>query len=144
VLTVLDTKVLSELMRQRPAPAVLAWFSHQAPQTLGVSSITQAEMLLGARLLPRGQRRAQLEARLRSMFDVDFSGRIWNFDSAAAACYADIVSQRRAAGRPIAQSDAEIAAVASSRGAAVATRNASDFEGCGLVVHNPWLVTRAA
>jgi toxin FitB len=136
MLTVLDTNVLSELMRQRPAPAVLAWFGHQVPQTLGVSSLTQAEMLLGARLLPRGQRRTQLEARLRSMFDVDFSGRIWNFDSAATACYADIVSQRRAAGRPISQSDAQIAAVASSRGAAL--------EDCGLVVHNPWLTARAA
>lgn len=144
MLTVLDTNVLSELMRQMPAPAVVAWFGHQASQHLGVSSITQAEMLLGARLLPIGQRRTQLETRLRIMFDVDFSGRVWNFDSAAASCYADIVSQRRAAGRPISQSDAQIAAVASSRSAAIATRNVSDFEHCGLVLHNPWLAARAA
>ena len=137
--TLVDTNVLSELMRAKPAPQVLAWFNSQMPQTMSVSSITQAEMLLGARLLPLGQRRISLQARLHAMFQADFLGRIWDFDAAAADRYADIVSQRRRAGRPISMPDAQIAAIAGSRGAAIATRNVADFEGCGLVVHNPWL-----
>ncbi len=137
--TVVDTNVLSELMKAAPAPQVEAWFAHQPPQMIAVSSITQAEMLLGARLLPLGQRRTRLELRLQAMFEVEFAGRVWHFDATAADRYATIVSQRRRAGRPIGLSDALIAAIASSRGAAIATRNVADFEGCGLVVHNPWL-----
>jgi toxin FitB len=139
--TLVDTNVLSELMRATPAAQVLAWFGDQLPQMIAVSSITQAEMLLGARLLPLGHRRTSLEARLHAMFNADFLGRVWSFDAAAAARYADIVSQRRRAGRPISMPDAQIAAIAGSRGAAIATRNVADFEGCGLVVHNPWLAT---
>jgi hypothetical protein len=134
----LDTNVLSEILRRDPNPAVLAWFAAQPPDDLHVGTVTQAEMLLGARLLPAGRRRAALEADLRDMFDEDFAGRLWPFDSAAATHYADIVASRRAAGRPVTQFDAQIAAIARCRGAAVATRNVADFEGCGVEVVNPW------
>jgi len=140
--TVLDTDVVSELLRATPEPAVLAWFARQSPETLFVSSVTQAEMLLGARLLPAGKRRAALEAALRATFDEDFGGRILPFDSAAVLAYVDIVSTCRAARRPISQFDAQIAAVARQRGARLATRNVADFEGCGLTVVDPW--SRAA
>ena len=136
--TLLDTNVLSELLRARPEPAVLAWFAVQAPDSLVVSAVPQAEMLLGARLLPAGQRRQQLQQALEAMFREDFSGRVLPFDTAAAADYADVVHARRNAGRPISQFDAQIAAIALCRGAGLATRNVADFEGCGLAVDNPW------
>lgn len=136
--TLLDTNVLSELLSDAPEPAVLAWFSEQPAQTLFVSSVTQAEMMLGARLLPAGKRRTALEAAVRATFEEDFGGRILPFDSAAVPAYVDIVSKRRTAGRPISQFDAQIAAVARHHGARLATRNVGDFEDCGLVVVNPW------
>lgn len=136
--TLLDTNVVSELLRATPEPAVLAWFARQPPETLFVSAVTQAEMMLGARLLPAGKQRTALEAALRATFDQDFDGRILPFDSAAVAAYVDIVSTRRAAGRPISQFDAQIAAVARQHGARLATRNVDDFRGCGLSVVDPW------
>lgn len=138
---VLDTHVLSELMRARPAPAVSAWVNARANASLFTTSITQAEMWLGARVLRPGRRRQELEDMLKLIFDEDFGGRIYPFDSAAASAYADILSQRRAIGRPMSQFDGQIAAIASVHGAAVVTRNVADFEGCGLVLHNPWLAT---
>jgi len=138
VSTLLDTNVLSELLRAQPHPAVLAWFAEQPADSLFVSAVTQAEMLLGARLLPRSKRRQQLETALDTMFREDFAGRVLPFDSAAAAAYAAVVAARRGAGRPISQFDAQIAAIALSRRAGLATRNVSDFEECGLTLANPW------
>ena len=140
---VLDTNVVSELMRTRPAPAVSAWVNARANTSLWLTSVTQAEMWLGARVLRAGQKRRALEAMLGLIFDEDFGGRIWPFDSAAANAYADILSQRRASGRPMSQFDGQIAAIARVQGAAVVTRNVADFEGCGLVIHNPWLAATA-
>jgi len=105
---------------------------------LFVSAVTQAEMLLGARLLPASKRRQQLQEALDSMFAEDFAGRVLPFDSAAAAAYAELVATRRGAGGPISQFDAQIAAIALSRRVGLATRNVSDFEDCGLAVNNPW------
>lgn len=138
--TLLDTNVLSELLRSQPHPAVLAWFAQQPADSLFVSAVTQAEMLLGARLLPRSKRRQQLEAALDTMFREDFAGRVLPFDSAAAAAYAAVVAARRGAGRPISQFDAQIAAIAQSHRAALATRNVSDFAECGLTLTDPWSV----
>ena len=134
----LDTNVLSELLRAQPHPAVLAWFAEQPADSLFVSAVTQAEMLLGARFLPRSKRRQQLETALDTMFREDFAGRVLPFDSAAAAAYAAVVAARRGAGRPISQFAAQIAAIALSRRAGLATRNVSDFEECGLTLTNPW------
>jgi len=136
--TLLDTNVLSELLRARPEDAVLAWFARQPADSLFVSAVTQAEMLLGARLLPAGKRRAQLERALKAMFNEDFGERVLPFDASAAAAYAEVVVTRRSAGRPISQFDAQIAAIALSRRASLATRNVADFDGCGLTVSNPW------
>ena len=139
--TLLDTNVLSDLLRATPAPAVLAWFAAQPAQTLFVSAVTQAEMLLGARLLPASKRRASLEAALLAMFEEDFVGRILPFDSPAVPAYVDIVASRRAAGRPISQFDAQIAAIARQHGARLATRNVDDFDACGVTLVNPWIQT---
>jgi hypothetical protein len=138
VTTLLDTNVLSELLRADPAPKVLAWFAQQPARSLFVSAVTQAEMMLGARLLPAGRRRAKLESALAAMFDEDFAGRILPFDTVAVSAYVEIVSSRRARGRPIAQFDAQIAAIARCAGARLATRNTADFEHCGVTVVDPW------
>lgn len=136
--TLVDTNVLSELLRTTPEPAVVAWFAQHSPETLFVSAVTRAEMMLGARLLPAGKRRAALETALDAMFEEEFVGRNLPFSSDAVPAYVDIVSTRRAAGRPISQFDAQIAAIARVHGAALATRNVDDFKDCGVVVVNPW------
>lgn len=137
--TLLDTNVLSELLRAVPEPRVLEWFAAQPSETLLVSAVTQAEMMLGAKLMPAGKRRVALQAALSAMFSDDFAGRVLPFDSAAVAAYVDIVSARRVAGRPISQFDAQIAAIAFQSGARLATRNVDDFESCGIAVVNPWM-----
>lgn len=137
--TLLDTNVLSELLRAQPDPGVVAWIASQPSNSLFVSAITQAEMLLGARLLPAGKRRQQLEQAFEAMFREDFGGRILAFDSGCAAHFAAIVAGRRRAGTPVSQFDGQIAAIALSHRLGLATRNVSDFEGCGLAVTNPWI-----
>ena len=136
--TLLDTNVLSELLRAQPDPAVLAWIAAQPANSLFSSAVTQAEMLLGARVLPAGKRRMQLEQALDAMFREDFAGRILPFDSSAATHFAAIVAARRRAGKPISQFDGQIAAIALSHRLRVATRNVADFEGCSMAVTNPW------
>ncbi|MBS0448884.1 MAG: type II toxin-antitoxin system VapC family toxin [Proteobacteria bacterium] len=136
--TLLDTNVLSELLRAQPSPAVLAWFMTLPHESLFVSAVTQAEMMLGTRLLPPGKRRSALESALSAMFDEDFAGRILPFDTNAVPAYVDIVGDRRSIGRPISQFDAQIAAIARKAGAKLATRNTADFEGCGVALIDPW------
>lgn len=138
MIVLLDTNVLSELLRGAPETAVLSWVSAQPAESLFVSSVTQAEMLLGARLLPAGKRRKALESALQAMFEEDFAQRILPFDSGAVLPYVGVVTARRSAGRPISQFDAQIAAIALHHGAKLATRNTSDFDGCGLALVNPW------
>jgi predicted nucleic acid-binding protein len=135
---VLDTNVLSEMMRPDPDSAVASWISARAASSLFTTTITQAEILYGLELLPSTKRRSRLEAAVSDMFATDFTGRVLPFDQAAAQAYAEIAAARRRAGRPIAQLDAQIAAIARSRDAGVATRNVADFEGCGIGVIDPW------
>lgn len=141
--TLLDTNVLSELLRAAPEPAVLAWFALQPAPSLFVCAVTQAEMLFGARQLPAGKRRQALEGALQAMFAEDFAGRILPFDAAAAPQFADCAAARQAAGRPMSQFDAQIAAIARHHGMTIATRNVADFEGCGAGVVDPWRVGAA-
>jgi predicted nucleic acid-binding protein len=133
-----DTNVVSELMRPAPAPAVLAWFATQAAADLFLSAVSEAELRAGAACLPAGRRRDALTAAIDAMVAEDFAGRLLAFDSPAARSYALIAAARRAAGQPIAQADCQIAATAHAHGAAVATRNVADFLGCGIAVIDPW------
>jgi hypothetical protein len=135
-----DTNVLSELMKAAPAESVVRWFSTHSATSLYTTSITQAEVLHGILLLPPGRRRSAFEAAADAMFEEEFAGRILPFGSDAAHPYARIAAERRRAGRPISHFDAQIAAIAHSAGAAVASRNVADFDGCGLEVINPWEV----
>jgi len=139
---VVDTNVLSDLLRSAPESAVLDWFDAQPAANLYTTSVTQAEMLYGARLLPASKRHKQLVQGLEIMFDVDFSGRVLGFDAAAAPEYADVVANRRQCGRPISQFDAQIAAIARLHGADLATRNTRDFESCGIDLIDPWQAHR--
>jgi predicted nucleic acid-binding protein len=134
----LDTNVLSEMMRPAPEKGVEQWFADQPDASVFISAITEAELRYGVALLPAGKRRSALATVIEDMLSEDFTGRILPFDSAAAVAFAEIAANRRQAGRPIAQADAQIAAIARSRGAALATRNVPDFDGCGIDVVNPW------
>ena len=134
----LDTNIVSELMRPAPSQAVMSWLAAQPAASLFISAGTEAELRYGVMLLPEGRKRAELVSAIEAMLAEDFADRILPFDSAAAMAFAEISSSRRQNGRPISQFDAQIAAIASSRGAELATRNVADFEGCGVEVINPW------
>ena len=135
---VLDTNVISELMRPTPHPAVFGWVAAQPRATLCSTAINQAEILFGIAMLSQGRRRAALAAAAEAMFAEDLDGRILPFSSAAAVHYAGIVGARRRAGNPIEAFDALIAATALAADADIATRDVGGFAGCGLTLINPW------
>jgi hypothetical protein len=135
---VLDTNVLSETLRPRPADSVKQWMAAQAAALLYTTAISQAEILYGVALLPAGRRKLTLQEMAEAIFGQAFLGRVLPFDSAAAISFAQIAAMRRRSGRPISEADAQIAAIAHSRGAAIATRNVGDFENCGIEVISPW------
>jgi predicted nucleic acid-binding protein len=137
-MVVLNTNVVSELMKAPPRPSVKLWLAAQLRPNVYISAITEAELRLGVSLLPDGRRRDALAVDMEAMITEEFAGRVLAFDSPAAKAFAAIVTDRRRSGRPIAIPDAQIAAIARSRGASVATRNVGDFEGCGVPVINPW------
>jgi len=135
---VLDTNVISETLRGEPDPAVLAWLDERAAAGLFVTTVTEAEIRFGIARLPEGKRRDGLATAAEQAFETLFQGRILPFDRDAARDYAAIAVHRFAIGRPISQFDCQIAAIACSRGAAVATRNVVDFAETGLELVNPW------
>lgn len=139
-MTILDTNILSEVVASSPSEAVLAWVSkRRLADELFITTITVAEILYGIELLPLGKRRDKLSAEAEAMFTEDFSGRTLVFDEQAARSFAQIASSRRKLGKRIADFDAQIAAIARVHGAALATRNTGDFEGCGIQLFNPWV-----
>lgn len=135
---ILDTNVISELMRPAPNAAVVAWIAAQPRALLHTTHINQAEILYGIAAMPAGRRRTQLDEVAQAIFAEEFAGRILPFGSDAAARYPDVVMTRRRAGMPIDGFDALIAAIALGAGADVATRDTGGFSGCGLTVLNPW------
>lgn len=136
----LDTNVLSELMRPRPDPVVLDWFATQGRQTrFLISAITQAEILLGIALLPAGKKRSALTEVAQAMFEQEFHGLTLAFDVPVAAVYAALVAQCSRSGTPMSVEDAQIAAIAAHHGLPLATRNIPDFVKVpGLVLIDPW------
>ena len=135
---VLDTNVLSEVMKPAPSVAVATWMRAQSPRSLFTASICQAEILAGVAVLPNGRRRAEFEAVALAIFTREFDGRILPFDTQAASAYAEIFANRRQMGRPIETADLIVAATARAHDAAVVTRDSGGFEGCGVTVVNPW------
>ncbi len=122
---VLDTNVISELMRREPDPAVMAWIAEQPMAGVFTTTLTQAEIFYGLAPLTAGRRRDDLVAAARPMFDADLAGRVVSFDSDAALAYAEIAAGRKRGGRPINQIDAQIAAIVRSRGWGLATSTIS-------------------
>lgn len=135
---ILDTNVVSELIRPVPSETVLRWISSQPALLLYTTAITQAEMLYGMEILTKGKKKKALEAALLGMFAEDFRNRVLAFDPDCAKHFAEIASTRKAQGRPISQFDAQIAAIARSRKALLATRNMADFADCGIKLIDPW------
>ena len=140
-MTVLDTNVVSELLRPAPATQVEAWLAAQDGAIVYFTAVGEAELRHGVAILPAGRRRTALAKAIEGMLEEDFRDRILPFDHAAASAYAAIAAKRRAAGRPISQFDCQIAAIARAHEASVATRNTGDYEGCGIEVIDPWLPT---
>lgn len=135
---VLDTNVLSEIMRAKPDPAVLAWLDAQPPDDLWLNSVVAAELLYGVARLPEGARKQQLALAVSAMLEQDFAGQILSFDLNAASVYAVMLAERERIGQSMAMADAQIAAICLSREAKLATRNTRHFEGFGLTLMNPW------
>ena len=135
---ILDTNVLSEILRPIPDERVLAWFGAQTRSALFTTTVTRGELFYGMRLLPDDQRKTKLLSAVLSIFDDDLAGQVLSFDNDAADAYAEIGANRKAAGKPISQFDAMIAAIARSRGADLATRNVKDFVDCGISIIDPW------
>jgi hypothetical protein len=135
---VLDTNVLSEFFRPAPSPEVVRWMADQPRSSLFTTTVTRAEMFYGIEVMPKGKRREALRADVEAMFAQDLGNRILPFDVEAARAFARIAASRRALGLPISKMDAQIAAIALSRGAKLATRDFADFEHCGVALVNPW------
>ena len=136
----LDTNVLSELMKPAPEVDVVRWVDDQLVETLYISAVMRAEIELGIALLPDGQRKEQIAIAAQRMF-VQFAGRCLVFGETAAIQYGQLVAAHTPNGRPITVEDAQIASIALAGGLRLATRNEKDFADIsGLVVVNPWTV----
>ena len=136
---IVDTNVISELLRPAPAKQVETWLAHQDGATLYFTTIGEAELRHGVAILPAGKRRTSLIRAIEGLLEEDFRDRILPFDRPAASVFAAIAAERRVVGRPISQFDCQIAAIARAHRASVATRNISDYEGCGVDLLNPWV-----
>jgi toxin FitB len=134
----LDTNVVSELMKPQPSPNVVDWVEKQPAGELFTTAITEAEIFYGIELLSKGKRREGLLAAAEAMFTEDFAGRVLGFESNATRDFSRIAAHRRTLGKPISHADAQIAAIARVHGAKLATRNTSDFADCDIAVDNPW------
>ena len=142
-MTILDTNVLSELMKLKPSSRVVAWVAQQSASELATTTITEAEIFYGIEQRAKGRRREALLAAAEGVFVEDLlsgepEGRVFGFESEAARAFSKIAARRRALGKPISHADAQIAAIAVVRVARVATRNVVDFADCGIEVVDPW------
>ena len=134
----LDTNVVSEVMKTRPAEAVVAWLNGQDSEKLHVSAISIGEIAYGLRILPDGKRRSGLRERFERFVTLAFDQRVLAYDESAARIYGELMGDRKELGLPMSVSDGQIAAIARLNHLAVATRNVLDFEHCGIDVLNPF------
>ena len=135
---VLDTHVVSAVMAPTPPPPVIAWLNEQPSDLLYLPAVAIAEIACGLQVLPDGKRRRGLRERFDRFVAQGFAQRILAFGEPAAHEYGDLMARRRAIGRPMSVLDGQIAAIARTTGAALATRNVRDFEECGLTVIDPF------
>jgi len=137
---ILDTNVLSALMRTSPGEKVVAWLDRQPAESVWITSITLFETRLGLALLPAGRRRQALEAAFADLLKEDLESRVLDFDAAAAGEAAKLAAARQRAGRPVDMRDTQIAGIALARRATLATRNTRHFAGLNLPLVDPWAV----
>lgn len=135
---VLDTNVLSEVMKAEAHPAVATWLRACPPEAMFTTAISRSEIIYGIRRLPDGAKRYRLDRAALAMFAQEFNGRVLSFDAQAADIYADLRIARAKGGRPLATEDGMIAAIAKTQDATVVTRDVGGFEGCGITLINPW------
>jgi predicted nucleic acid-binding protein len=137
---VLDTNVVSALMRREPDPLVVSWLDGLPPESVWTTAITVFEVRLGLEILEAGRRRRHLEEAFAKALEEDFESRVLPFDQAAAQAAGRIAAERRRAGRTVEIRDVQIAGIVNLRKATLATRDTRHFEGCGLVLVDPWSV----
>lgn len=134
----LDTNIISEMMKKAPDAQVVAWLDAQAAADLYISSVSIAEIIYGLKALPAGNRRQLLENAFNKVLEQAFEHRILSFDEVAASYYGKIMSHRKALGRPMSILDGQIASIALAQGAILATHNIRDFKDCKLELVNPF------
>jgi predicted nucleic acid-binding protein len=134
----LDTNVVSELMRAEPDTAVLRWVDRQPQDVLWLASLVAFELAFGIARLPDGDRKQRLSRTLASMLEEDFAGRVLAFDLEASAVCARLCARRQREGKPLALADAQIASICVVHDAFLATRNTADFEHLDVRLVNPW------
>ncbi len=134
----LDTNVVSEVMKVAPSASVLRWLDDQSSSAVYVSAVTVGEIEYGLRTLPDGRRRLQLKERFEQFIALAFAQRVLGYEEAAARLYGEIMGLRKELGRPMSVPDGQIAAIARSHGLSIATRNTRDFEECGVDLLNPF------
>lgn len=135
---ILDTNVLSALMRAAPDIAVVDWLDRQPAESIWITSVTLFEAHLGVALLPKGKRQRALEAALDRLVMEDLGNRVLDFDSSAALEAAALAATRQKGGRPVDMRDTQIAGIALARRASIATRNVGHFEDTKVPILNPW------
>ena len=134
----LDTNVVSEVMRPSPSPTVLDWLNGQRSEGLFMSTVTIGEIAYGLRILPVGKRRSALGERFERFVALAFDRRVLAYDEPAARACGELMGERKELGRPMSVPDGQIAGIARSRHLSVATRNVSDFERCGVEIIDPF------
>ena len=134
----LDTNVLSAVMRRAADPVAVAWLDGQPPESIWTTAITVFEIRFGLEILAKGRKRKALEEAFALALEEDFDGRVLAFDQAAADAAAAIAARQREAGRPVEIRDVQIAGIAAVRKAVLATRNTRHFEGTGIRLIDPW------
>jgi len=135
----LDTNVISEIMKVAPSAAVVSWLNAQKPGSIYVSAVTIGEIEFGLRIMAIGGRRTQLQKRFERFVSLAFVRRVLAFDEPSARVYGDIMGLRREMGRPMSVPDGQIAAIARTNGLRLATRNTRDFEDCGVELTDPFV-----
>ncbi|MBF0356439.1 MAG: type II toxin-antitoxin system VapC family toxin [Alphaproteobacteria bacterium] len=137
---ILDTNVLSAVMRRDADPIIVAWLDRQPSESLWITTITIFEIRFGLELLPDGRRRVELEKAFAEALEADFQRRILPFDIRAAEEAAMLAARRRNAGQTVEFRDTQIAGIALARQAALATRNVRHFQDVPVKVIDPWLI----
>ncbi len=135
---VLDTNVVSELVRPSPNRSVVEWVDEHDSSELVITALTAAELRAGVALLPEGRRKDELGMRIESLLVETFAGYVLAFDVGSSAYYAELLAVRTRGGRPITTFDAQIAAVCRQYDSVLATRNTTDFTDTGIQLVNPW------